>query len=441
MEKSRLGLPGRIVSCAAGSVSANRIVEHVTCLGCGCGCDDVTVTIRENTIVDAAPVCPLGRSWLGDGRVPHAVLSGRHASTLEQALATAAAALLTAKGRCLVYLGADLSAQAQRCTLDIADFLHATVDSDTSDTAANGLEAAQRRGRAGATLGEIRNRGDVFLFWGIDPTERYPRFLERYSLDPVGTHVPNGRAGREVIGVSIGADRALGGAGPVLEIGTEDEITALSLLRAAVAGAGVPDSPLATRVRDIAARLTGARYAVLVHDAEPTAEPRNLLRTEGLVALAQALNGPTRAALCSLRAGGNRVGAEAVLTSHTGYPFAVDYSRGYPRYQPQMRGIARLQSGALQAALVVGSFLLAKTAGPALSSIPTVVIGPRASEAGFITKVAIDTGIAGIHEGGVAYRMDEVPLGLRPPLEGPRTAAGVLAALSHALRTAGVPAT
>jgi formylmethanofuran dehydrogenase subunit B len=48
--------------------------------------------------------------------------------------------------------------------------------------------------------------------------------------------------------------------------------------------------------------------------------------------------------------------------------------------------------------------------------------------------VAIDTGVAGIHEGGTAYRMDEVPLMLRPPLDGPRTASQVLLALHEAIR-------
>ena len=70
---------------------------------------------------------------------------------------------------------------------------------------------------------------------------------------------------------------------------------------------------------------------------------------------------------------------------------------------------------------------------------PVVVIGPRASEAAFPTSVAIDTGVAGIHEGGTAYRMDDVPLPLRPPLDGARGAAETLAALLGAVhaRTTG----
>jgi formylmethanofuran dehydrogenase subunit B len=49
--------------------------------------------------------------------------------------------------------------------------------------------------------------------------------------------------------------------------------------------------------------------------------------------------------------------------------------------------------------------------------------------------VAIDTGTAGIHEGGTAYRMDEVPRSLRPPLTGQRSAVQTLEALMDAVRT------
>src|SRR5256885_4537404 len=62
-------------------------------------------------------------------------------------------------------------------------------------------------------------------------------------------------------------------------------------------------------------------------------------------------------------------------------------------------------------------------------------IGPRASAAPFPAAVAIDTGVAGIHEGGLAFRMDDVPLPLRPVLAGPRAAAATMHALREALRS------
>jgi formylmethanofuran dehydrogenase subunit B len=413
---------------------ASRI-EHVTCLGCGCGCDDITVTVADGKIVDATPVCPINRAWLGDGTLPWDVLRGGDHASLEDALGEAAAVLSGSRGRCLIYLAPDLSSEAQRLAINIADLLQGTVDSATSETAAAGLLAAQRRGRAGATLGEIRNRADTLLFWAVDPAQRYPRYLSRYALEPEGTHVPKGRGGRYVIAVSVGAAKALPSADLALELETEEEIAALSLMRATVLGRSLTKtSPRLTKAIEIAGRLAQARYAVLVHDAEPTADRRDPLRVEGLIALTQALNQPTRAALSSLRAGGNRAGAESVLTWQTGYPFAVDYSRGYPRYVPGRRGLDRLGSGGFQVVLVVGSPVFEGPAEEALGAVTTVAIGPRASQARFRTHVAVDTGVAGIHEGGTGYRMDEVPLGLRPPLRGSRSTTDTLQALRDVLQ-------
>ena len=417
-------------------MSLTHSVEHVTCLGCGCGCDDITVTVRDGGIVEAVPACPIGRAWFGDGSVPWNVLCAGKPAPLEDALTEAATVLLKSRGRLLVYLAPDITAQAQRAALTLADLLRAVVDSATSDTAAGGLLAAQRRGRATATLGEIRNRGDVLLFWGVDPNERYPRFLSRYALEPAGTQVPEGRAGRFVIAVSIGADKGPAGADLSIALDPAEEIAALSLMRAAVLDHPARElSPNLARAVGLIGRLTGARYTVLVHDAEPTAELRNPLRVEGLIALAQTLNGPTRAALTSLRAGGNRPGADAVLTWQTGYPFAVDYSRGHPRYTPGSRGLDRLARGGFTAALVVGSPGLDGDAAAALGGIETVAIGPRASQAPFTARVAIDTGVAGIHEAGTGYRLDEVPLSLRPPLTGQRSAVETLQALTQAVLT------
>ncbi len=412
----------------------DRRVDHVTCLGCGCGCDDLAVTVRDDRIVEINPPCPVSHRWFGDGVVPWEVLRNGKPVELDQALEEAAGLLARESGRVLVYIGADLSSASQRCALGIADLIRATVDTATSSTAAAGLLAAQRRGRATATLGEIRNRADVMLFWATDPARRYPRFQSRYAPEPVGTQIPNGRTDRFVISVHVGSEKAPSDADASLTLEPGDEIAALSLMRAAVAGNSFGN--LAAPLKDAVAlvpRLSSARYAVLVHDAEPTPALTNPLRVEGLIALAQALNGPTRAALLSLRAGGNRVGAESVLTWQSGFPCAADYSRGYPRYVPEQRGLDLL-SKRFSIVLVVGSTAFDDRIASMLGKVTTIAIGPRASRSAFSPAVAIDTGVAGIHEGGTGYRMDEVPLSLRPPLSATRSTVDVLEALRGAVR-------
>ena len=182
-------------------------VEQATCLGCGCGCDDVAVRIDGGVIVDLTPPCPLAREWFGDGSAGDRVLVSGQSAEPAAAIAEAARVLAGARSRVLVGIGTDLSSQAQREAVAIADLLGGTVDTATSPAAAAGLLAAQRRGRATATLGEIRNRADVVLFWAVDPGTRYPRYLSRYALDPAGTHIPQGRRGRTVISANVGGAR------------------------------------------------------------------------------------------------------------------------------------------------------------------------------------------------------------------------------------------
>ena len=105
-------------------MSAEQVVEHVTCLGCGCACDDIAPVVRQNRIVEARNACPLGRAWFGDGTVPQEARVGGRTVSLEAAL-TQAATILTQARRPLVYLAADLSCETHRAAVGIADRLRA----------------------------------------------------------------------------------------------------------------------------------------------------------------------------------------------------------------------------------------------------------------------------------------------------------------------------
>jgi formylmethanofuran dehydrogenase subunit B len=475
----------------------DRLVEASTCLGCGCACDDITVLVRGERIVEARNACELGAAWFGDGSVPvRSRVQGRDVP-IDEAL-EAAARLLARAARPLIYLAPDIACEVQREGIALADALRATLDSVTSATAMGSIVAAQERGRAGATLGEVRNRADLLVFWGVDPMLRYPRYWTRYAPEPAGLHVPGGRRSRTIVAIDVGDSRGPEDADIRIALAGEDEVAMLAELSAIVAD---PDrlsreSPVAGRseesplhesgdhsldesgddplqssvghalqgvphvadqprdpdrdgswrlARELAPTLLAARYVVFVADAElqprstgpaqeVTRPPEELDRgrADALLAVTLALNGPTRCALSLLRAGGNRSGADAVATWQTGYPAAVDFARGHPRYRPiDGSAAARLARSEVDAVLVIGSAapipieLLER-----MARLPCAIVGPRASESALAhAEVVIDTGVAGIHEGGMALRMDDMPLSLRPSVSGPPAAAAVAAAL------------
>lgn len=424
----------------------SRIVPSVTCLGCGCACDDIRLTIRDDRIVEAGNACSLGESWFGDGRVPcRALVGGRESSVLEAI--DAAAALLSSSERALVYLAPGLTCEAQRQAVALADMLGATVDSVTSATVLNAVLASQERGRATATLGEIRHRADLVVWWGVDPAARYPRYATRYAPLASGMHVGS-RASRTVVAVDVGEGCGPADADLRVTVAPVDEVDTLRALSGAIetgdtaasAGSRVPAADELARI------IRSARYVAVVADAEP--DPRAgspaAHRADALVAMSQALNGPTRGALSLLRAGGNRSGADAVLTWQTGYPVAVDFSRGSPRYRPHDGSAgARLSRGEVDAALVVGEAgLIPDALIGHLTSVPVAVAGPRASASALASGIAvIDTGIAGVHDAGTALRMDDVPVRLRAVIDGVPLTQSITRALSERIvarqRTAG----
>ena len=386
------------------------VTSNVTCLGCGCACDDIDVIVERDRIVDARNACALGRRWFGDGQVPSAIRVDGADVSLEQAVSSAATRLCEAT-RPFVYVAPALSCEAQREAAGIADILRARLDSVTSSTALLGTLAAQEHGSASATLGELRNRADVVVFWAVDIQGRYPRFASRYAPGPPGVYVPDGRRSRTVLAVDIGRATA----------------TVDSDVRVAIEPAD-----------ELATALLAARYTALVYDAEPDdRSERTSVRFEALVSLAQALNDRTRCAALGLRAGGNRSGADSVFVAQTGYPCAIDFARGYPRYVPYAgTAVDVLRRREADVVLVAGD----RTSFPgdiaaSLANVYSVVIGPHASTAASGARgVIIDTGIDGIHASGTALRTDDVPLPLRASLNGPRSTAETIRAVASGIR-------
>ena len=419
----------------------DRVVEDVTCLGCGCACDDIQITVRGDRIVDAGRACALGAAWFGDGSLPAEAAVDAQRATIATALASAADLVRAAK-RPLVYLAPGITNETAREAVALADAIGAALDSVTSATIMGAILATQERGRAWATLGEGRHRADVVVWWGVDPVRRYPRYVERY--------VP---ASCTAIAVDVGERVAPPDTDRRFLLPAEDEVATLAALRALVTAPAPEQIPndkdpvtaaIWARARVLASALTAARYVLVVADAEPPAdllsEPADHVRMSALIAFVQALNGPTRAALSLLRGGGNRSGIDAVLTSQTGYPAAVDFSRGVPRYRPfDGRALQLASRGEVDAAVVVG-YLDAVPAEVAavVRTVPAVVIGPDASAMTLGQRcVAIDTGLAGVHDAGVVLRLDDVPLPARAVVPGPPAAAGVVKALREAVVTGG----
>jgi formylmethanofuran dehydrogenase subunit B len=124
-----------------------------------------------------------------------------------------------------------------------------------------------------------------------------------------------------------------------------------------------------------------------------------------------------------MRGHGNVTGADVVMRWSTGYPFGINLSRGYPRFNPgEFSTVDLLVRGDNDATLVLGADPGATMPQPAIDHLartPTIVLDPKVTHTSRLARVHITTAATGISAPGTVYRMDEVPLPLRPALRSP----------------------
>ncbi len=60
-------------------------------------------------------------------------------------------------------------------------------------------------GEPTTTLGEVKNRADMIVYWGCNPSDCHPRLSTHFTVMPKGMYIPNGRKDRTVINVDVRA--------------------------------------------------------------------------------------------------------------------------------------------------------------------------------------------------------------------------------------------
>jgi len=110
------------------------VVRDATCTFCGCVCDDIELHADADRIVKAKNACSLGEAWFkhhtAERLFPDALVDGKPA-TLDAAIA-AAAEYLDRANLPLVYGLSNVTCEAQREAVALAELIGAVVDSHTS---------------------------------------------------------------------------------------------------------------------------------------------------------------------------------------------------------------------------------------------------------------------------------------------------------------------
>jgi formylmethanofuran dehydrogenase subunit B len=401
------------------------VVKNAACTYCGCVCDDIELQTDGRRIVRATHACTLGRAWFhnhpADSCRPAAFIDGR-AADLQEALG-AAADILTRADLPLIYGLGDSTSESQQAAILLTEELGGVIDSHTSLTHGPSKIGAQLVGKVTCTLGEVRNRADLVIYWGSNPVETHPRHLKKYAFTPKGRYVPRGRYGRTMVVVDVRETLSARAADVFLQIRQGTDFELVTVLRALlhdrpfdaslVEACGVSIADL-TRLIE---RMKRARFGVNFYGTGLTQTRGRHMNVAAVLSLTASLNEFTKFVAMPMRDHGNEAGIDNVLSWVAGYPFGVDYTRGYPRSNPgEFTAVDLLARRDADAALIVAAdpwTTMPQAAIDHLERIPHVVIDRARACRRASARVHFTAATPGIDSAGTAYRMDKVPLPIR----------------------------
>jgi formylmethanofuran dehydrogenase subunit B len=176
-------------------------------------------------------------------------------------------------------------------------------------------------------------------------------------------------------------------------------------------------------LKEVADALVNCEFGVIFFGLGLTASAGRFRNIEIAISLTRDLNKRTKFVISPMRGHFNVTGANVVFAWQTGYPYALDFSQGYPQYNPgEFTTIDLLRRGDNDATLVISADPGAHFPKAAVQNMvkhPLIVINPDMNCISRLGDVVFPTQWCGIEYEGTAYRMDHVPIMLRKVVEPP----------------------
>jgi len=409
-----------------------RLRRDVACPFCGLACDDLTVANADGRLSVVEAGCWLSRQGYGAAEIARSAMVDGRTVTRQEAVARAAEVLGAAHAPVFV-VAADVA--GARAALRLADRLGGIVDHPDSAALFRNQRVVQETGALATTLSEVRNRADLVLIVGPDPSSRLPRFFER-CIDVEETLFGDAPPERRLFRLGP-AEADPGARRDVAELACAmDRLpAAIAALSATVRGGrAVPADATGVaqdRLTDLADRLKHARYAVIVWMPAAFDIPGAEAVAQMLLELAREVTRVTRCSVLPLGGGGNLFGVNQVCTWQSGYPVRTGFGQGIPEHDPY-RFSARRMIEAGEADAVVWISTIGGAAPPVAPDLPLVLLAPQPVEH---AAVYLPVGIPGLDHAGQVFRTDNVVALRLPALRDPVApdAATILAEIEAAL--------
>jgi len=408
--------------------------KNIICPVCGGSCDDIQVELGDGEIT-VKNACKMGNAKFQEVVSSHRIRDPmiKENGELKKAdwndAITKAAEILTSAKRPLLFLGSETSCEAQEVGLHIGEYLGAAVDSNATICHGPTVMGIQESGIVGATAGQTKNRTNLSVYWGCNALESMPRHMSRYGIFPRGYWTKRGRFDRTVICVDPRKTPTAAAADLHIQLNPNSDYELFNALQTILNGkephptveriTGVSIPEMKQMVEMMKDCNFGAVYVGLGVGSS-YGKHRNV---EAALNLIKELNNHTKFTIGALRGHCNVAGFNQIASYMYGYPFGLDFARGYPRYNPgEYTMVDVLRNRDVDAAFVMCADLVCHTPADCasyLAEIPMVCLDIAPCPTTVASDVVLPGVIDAMESAGTFYRLDNVPIYFEPFTESP----------------------
>lgn len=408
--------------------------KNIVCPVCGASCDDIQVKLSADSIT-VRNACKMGNAKFQEIVSSHRIRQPliREGNTVRPAqwdeAIEKAAQILAACRRPLLFMGSETSCEAMEVGLHLGEYLGAVVDSNATVCHGPTAMGIQESGRVGATAGQSKSRSDLIVYWGSNPLESMPRHMSRYAIYPRGYWTRRGRFDRTVITVDPRRSITAENSDLHIQLKPNSDHELLSALLTLLHGkrphpsvektTGIAISQMEEMLDMMKSCKFGSIYVGL-GIASSYGKHRN---AEAALNLVKELNAHTKFVIGALRGHCNVAGFNQIASYLYGFPFGLDFSRGYPRYNPgEYTSVDLLRERDVDAALILSADPVSHF--PAICSeymaeIPVVCIDISHCPTTMLSDVVLPGVIDAMECDGTFYRLDDVPIYFQPFTKSP----------------------
>lgn len=453
------------------------VVKSVTCPVCGCLCDDIELTIDDGKVSQVRNGCAMCESkflnYISEHRTKTPLIrkEGKLVPASYEEAIHKSAEILADASYPILYGWSSTDCEAQRVGVELAEEVGGILDNTAVVCHGPSILSVQEVGIPTATLGQIRHRADLIVYWGCDPWSAHPRHLERYTAftegrfeasewksylnkvkatigqkklssvkrrslkcetepETISDNIPPetlNKEGRKLIVVDVRESMTAKVADYFIQVKPGKDYEIMQAIRAILKGqeldvdeiGGVPVEYL----EELVDALINCQFGVIFFGMGLTQSAGKFRNIEIAISLIRDLNMRTKFVIIPMRGHFNVTGANTVFTWQSGYPYAIDFSLGFPQYNPgETTVVDILLRKESDAALVIASDPVSnfpRKAAEHLVEAPLIVIDPHMNVTAMVGDVVFPSSIVGVEKAGTAYRMDHVPLPLKKVVEPP----------------------